>query len=159
MQKLSLGCCMRGPSCFLVATAACLLALLQVSSCQQDITSAQIPTFTVGTFYPSREGLTAVQVEEVVCRAIVDQIERNSARFLTELVSNTNNRINFVSSDSRIMSSRMQSQLDVLANLYYYSTGREMTILKAWSPYPDPSLSSTSLHYEGENSAVSASNC
>lgn len=150
MQKF--GSFLRDPPCLLVAIAVCLLPLLQLSSCQQDFTTqVQIPTFGVGTFYPSRASLNALQTEEVVCRAIIDQIERNSARFINELVTNTNSRINFATVDSRFMSSRMQSRLDTLANSYFSETNRKMTVLKAWSPYPDPQLQgiNSSLHFEG----------
>ena len=124
------------------------MTLLQLS-CQQQFTQGQIPsTFTVGTYFPTRSGLNALQTEEAICRPIVDHIDRNSARFRTELVTNTNSKISFATADSRIMSSRMQSRLDRLADLY---TSGRMTIRKAWSQYPDPQLAGVnSLHFEGK---------
>ena len=117
-------------------------------SCGQQFTGAQIPSvFRVGTLYPTRSNLNALATEVAICRPIVDQIGRNSARFRAELVTNTNSKISFATADSRIMSSRMQSRLDTLANLY---TERTMTIVKAWSQYPDSQLPSLSLHYEGK---------
>ena len=129
--------------------AVCSMTVLQLSSCQQ-FTQRRIPsTFRVGTYFPTRSGLNALQTEEAVCRPIVDQIDRNSARFRTELVTNTNRKISFATADSRIMSSRMQSRLDRLADLY---TSGRMTIRKAWSQYPDSELRGihTSLHFEGK---------
>ena len=135
--------------CLLIAAAMCLLSLIQFSSCQQ------IPTFTVGTFFPTRPSLSAFQTEEAVCRVITDQIRRNSARFNSELVTNNNGGINFAIEDARIMSSRMQSRLDNLANRYFSATNRRMTIQKAWTPFPDPQLNGVpgSLHYEGNKTS------
>ena len=130
--------------------AVCCMAILELSSCQQQFTRGQIPrTFDVGTYYPSRSGLNAIQTENAVCRPIVDQMDRGSARFRAELVTNTNGKITFDTADSRIMSSRMQSRLDTLANLY---TAGRMTIKKAWSQYPDSQLPgiNSSLHFEGK---------
>ena len=129
---------------FLIAAVVCLLPLIQFSSCQENF------TFTVGTFFPSQPSLSALQAEVAVCRVIIDHIRRNSVRFNSDLVTNNNGRINFTI-DAHIMSARMQSRLDALANSYFNSTGMEMTILKAWTPYPDPELIEVpgSLHYEG----------
>ena len=133
------------PKWLLVATT--LLIALQVlpTQGQQDFTTAQIPNpFRVGVFYPPRS-------EVEVCRPIRDYIDRNSARFTNELVTNTNADITFSTSDSRIMSSRMQSRLNSLATLYKQETGRRMTVLRAWTQFPNAQISdSTSLHYEGE---------
>ena len=125
-------------------------ALLQLANGQQDFTTLQVPNFNVGVFYPGQSN-NPVVAEMQTCRAITDRIERNSARFNSELVTNTNNGINFANSDSRIMSSRMQSRLDTLASAYFAQRGRRMTILKAWTPFPDADLASEpqSLHYEG----------
>ncbi len=123
----------------------------QVNS-QQDFTQAQVPTFSVGVFYPARSN-NAADSERVTCRAITDRIDRNTARFNNELVTNTNSRITFGTADSRVMSSKMQSRLDDLAASYAQQyQNRRLTILKAWSPFPDPQLSGDdmSLHYEGE---------
>ncbi len=136
------------------------LAALKLSCGQQQFTRGQIPsTFLVGTYYPTRSGLTTPRAtEDAVCRPIVDHIDRNSARFNAELVTNTNSRIWFQNADSRIMSSRMQSRLDRLASLY---TAGRMTIKKAWSQYPDSELpgSDSSLHFEGKTIKTSLIVC
>lgn len=134
-----------------IAALAVFLLQIYAASSQQDFTSGQVPVFGVGVFYPGRSS-NALQAEVETCRAITDRISRNSARFNTELVTNTNNGINFATADSRLMSSRMQSRLDDLARVYAGRfSGRKMTVLKAWTPYPDPQLGSEqeSLHYEG----------
>jgi len=117
---------------------------------QQDFTTLQVPDFDVGVFYPGRSS-SAREAEVETCRAITDRIKRNSARFNNELVTNFNSEITFNTDDSRVMTSRMQSRLDALASAYFAETGRRMTILKAWTPFPDLDLSmnNESLHYEG----------
>ena len=137
-------------SALLVLTQSVLFyavcSLLTVNA-QQDFTTAQVPTFNVGVFYPGRSNI-ALQAEVQTCRGITDRIARNSARFNSELVTNTDGAITFATADSRLMSSRMQSRLGELARSY---SGR-MTVLKAWSPFPDPELAqeNNSLHYEGQ---------
>ena len=129
-----------------------LVILLSAAKCQQDITQAAVPTFRVGVFYPTRSNQNADETEVSVCRAIVDHIDRNTPRFRSELVSNTNSRISFQTADSHFMSSRMQTRLDTL-ELSYRSTNRGITVLKAWTPFPDPELAGrdASLHYEGKH--------
>ena len=135
--------------CLLAATT--LLIAIQVSPVQgqQDFTTAQIPNpFRVGNFYPPRP-------EVEVCRPIRDYIDRNSARFTNELVTNTNADITFSTADSRIMSSRMQSRLNSLATLYRQQANRRMTVLRAWTQFPNSQVNDdTSLHYEGERVAT-----
>lgn len=119
---------------------------LQRSTCQQEFTTAEIPDpFRVGDFYPPRP-------EVEVCRPIRDYIERGTARFNNELVTNTNPLINFNDQNSRIMTSRMQSRLNTLASLFYNRFGRKIRVIKAWTPFPDPDLTADdlSLHYEGK---------
>ena len=114
---------------------------------QQDFTTAQVPNpFRVGDFYPPRS-------EVEVCRPIRDYIDRNSARFNNELVTNSNPDIIFNTANSRIMSSRMQSRLNNLASAYRRETGRQMTVLRAWLPFPSGLNNNVSLHYEGEGFA------
>ena len=124
-----------------------VLQLLPAGETQQDFTRIQVPTFRLGVFYPSRVQGNPRESEIVTCRAITDRIDRNSARFNSELVTNTNSRISFSNANSRLMTSRMQTRLDALARSY---SGR-MTILKAWTPFPDRDLANEpeSLHYEG----------
>ena len=120
-------------------------ALVPVAQGQRDFSTAEVPDpFRVGDIYPPRP-------EVEVCRPIRDYIDRNSIRFTNELVTNTNRDITFSTSDSRIMSSRMQSRLNSLATLYRQQTGRRMTVLRAWRQFPDPQITDNmSLHYEGE---------
>ena len=71
---------------------------------------------------------------------------------MNELVTNTNGDIVFSTTDSRIMSSRMQSRLNSLATLYYQWKGKRsrITVLRAWTQFPDPQVNDEmSLHYEG----------
>ncbi len=139
------------------SSVLCALTVLQIfipaGHSQQDFTTAQIPDFRRGVFYPARSS-NAAEAEVRTCRAITDRIDRNSARFNNELVTNTNTRIIFSTADSRLMSSRMQSRLDDLAEEYFKKFSRRMTVLKAWTPYPDRDLSGDqeSLHYEGASS-------
>ena len=130
--------------------AEVILQLLPAAHAQQDFTGIQVPTFSLGVFYPARS-TDPMEAEVATCRAITDRIDRNSARFNSELVLNTNPNINFRNRDSQLMTSRMQSSLDTLAQRYLSQTSRRMTILKAWSAYPDPELTNepNSLHYEG----------
>ena len=130
-----------------------LLIMLCAAECQQDITQAIVPTFNVGVFYPTRSNQNADQTEVAVCRAIVDHIDRDTSRFRSELVSNTNSRISFQTADSRFMSSRMQSRLDTLVEVLYRLTNRGITVVKAWTPFPDPEPAgrNASLHYEGKH--------
>ena len=121
-------------------------AQLLCPEAQQDFTTGQIPNpFTIGDSYPDR-------TEVAVCRPIEDYIDRNSARFSNELVTNTNNaRIIFTGADTRIMSSRLLSRLNALAATYHSATGSRLRVLKAWTESGDPDVSDDrSLHFEGE---------
>ena len=124
----------------LLAALATSLAALQVIAAQFDYSQQPIPDpFQLGDRYPDRE-------EVEVCRPIVDHIDRNSARFTSDLVLNSDLNAVFSNNDARRMTSRMQSRLDQLRMLY---TGG-FTVLKAWTQYPDPEVGDTaSLHYEG----------
>ena len=124
-----------------IGTALLVAALWHMSGAQQDFSTGEIPDpFMLGNRYPDRE-------EEQVCRSISDHIERGSVRFTNELVTNTNSRINFETADSRVMTSRMQTRLDRVANLY----SRSFTVQKAWTEFPDPDFpnNNRSLHFEG----------
>ncbi len=127
-------------------------ALLQCCLAQQDFSTAPIPNpFRIGDMYPPRS-------ETDVCRPIQDRIDRGSARFNSQLVTNTNADVTFATSDSRIMSSRLQSRLNNLVRIYnFYSNGvrnnnPKLRVVKAWTPYPDQDLTNNgqSLHYEGQ---------
>ena len=126
----------------------CIL-LVEIASAQQNFQIPRIPSpFRVGNRYPPRP-------ETDVCRPIEDHIDRGSARFQSQLVLNNNPDITFSTTDSRYMSSRLQSNLNNLATRYRgrYGSSARMTVLKSWTPYPDsdPSVAGDgSLHYEGE---------
>ena len=98
--------------------------------------------FTRGDRYPDRD-------EDVECRPIKLRIARGMQKF-GELVTYFGNNMYFYDDNSRIMSSRMHSRLTVLAEDYYAFYYVKLYILKAWTPYPDYSVSNTSLHYEGK---------
>lgn len=130
----------------LLLVVATMLQLTLPINAQQDFSVAQVPDpFRVGDMYPPRS-------EVDVCRPIQDYIDRSSARYDSQLVTNTNGDIIFDTADSRIMSSRLQSRLNTLATSYKSQFGRKMTVLKAWTPFPDSDLAGDdlSLHYEGE---------
>ncbi len=136
----------------LISLILLLFAFCNMQGClaQQDFSEAPIPNpFRNGNFYPPRS-------EVDVCRPIQNYISRGSARFNAQLVTNTNANINFATSDSRIMSSRLQSRLNSLVRLYNFNTNGQrnsnptLTVLKAWTPFPDNQVDALSLHYEGE---------
>ena len=136
---------MNSKSCRLLAAVAAVLILQATVAMAQsnfDYSQQPIPNpFRQGNRYPNRP-------ETDVCRPIFDHILRNSDRFTNELVLNTNPQIAFETADSRLMTSRMQTRLDRLRQLYR----GDFTVLKAWTQYPDPEVQdSTSLHYEGED--------
>lgn len=128
-----------------VLSAVAILSLQLCSAQDFDFTLGPIPDpFELGDFYPARD-------EEDVCRPIRDYITRGSARFNSELLTNTNPDILFDDSDSRIMTSRMQSRLDRLAQLYWLRYRRRFRVRMAYAEFPDPDLAgdARSLHYEG----------
>ena len=130
----------------LLCLVATLLQLIPVIFAQQGFIIAQVPNpFRVGDKYPLRSEIS-------VCRPIQDHIKRSSARYDSQLVTNTNGDINFSTADSRIMSSRLQSRLNTLAATYKSQFNQRITVLKAWTSFPDPELDGDefSLHYEGE---------
>ena len=102
-------------------------------------------TFNVGSFHPPL-------AEAEVCRPIRSFIQRNSGRYINELVTNTNPLIDFPNLDSQVMSSRLKSNLDILAELSHESISQRMNVIMAWTAYPDPDLGEDkhSLHYEGK---------
>ena len=132
------------PAFIVATTAAALLLLLPAAVLGQsdfDYSQQPIPIpFELGDRYPDRP-------ETDVCRPIFDYILRDSARFTNELVFNTNPSVTFATTDSRRMTSRMQTRLDRLLEIY----DGEFTVLKAWTEFPDSEVvDSLSLHYEGE---------
>ena len=88
--------------------------------------------------------------EEQECQPIRLHIERNSRRY-SDLVQYTATNVNFATPDSRRMSSRLHSRLYTLGNWYRNYYYQRLVVLKAWTPYPDNTVSNDSLHYEGKH--------
>lgn len=135
---------------FLLAFATAAITLLLqtavvLAQSQFDYSQQPIPIpFVLGDRYPDRS-------ETDVCRPIFDHILRDSARFTDELVYNANQQVTFATDDSRRMTSRMQTRLDRLREIY----DGEFTVLKAWTEFPDSEVQNDlSLHYEGERRSV-----
>lgn len=124
-----------------VTCSQCMLCLAMGN--QFTFSKGPVPkSFKVGQHYPSMS-------EEQVCQPIRLHIERGSRRY-AELVRYSRNNVKFAHGDSRLMSSRLHSRLNDLANTYYaYSRGYRLFVLKSWTAFPDNSLSNNSLHYEG----------
>ena len=98
--------------------------------------------FRVNQSYPSRG-------ETDQCRPIRLRITRNSRLYITELVTNANRNIRFVTADARLMTSRMQSKLDALAKAFRPWYGYRLTVLQSWTEYSPNDTDPHSLHYEG----------
>lgn len=100
--------------------------------------------FILGQTYPSRN-------ETDECRPIRLRITRNSHQFRTTLVTNSNPYITFSDSDSRVMTSRLQTRLNDLAASYFDEYSVRIIMLKAWVEYSDDDGIDDpySLHYEG----------
>ena len=107
-------------------------------------TNGPVPdVFQVDQSYPDR-----TEIEE--CRPIRLRIQRNSRRYHSDLVVNTNSDIDFANSDARRMTSRMQSRLDALAVLFYQEFSVSITVMKTWTEYGDEDVDDDqSLHFEG----------
>ena len=109
--------------------------------------------FQFNMSYPDR-----TETEE--CRPIRLRIQRNSRLFRTRLVVNTNSDINFNNSDARIMTSRTQTRLNALAQLYYQRYRRRFTVMKSWAEYGDDDVDDPqSLHFEGQLVLQSSFKC
>jgi hypothetical protein len=130
---------------FAVAAAAATLLPATLAQSQFDYSQQPIPIpFLQGHRYPDRP-------ETDVCRPIFDYILPGSARFTSELVLNTNPNIQFATPDSRRMTSRMQTRLDRLREIY----DGGFTVLKTWTQFPDSEVEDAlSLHYEGRTVRV-----
>lgn len=126
-------------------------AILQMNGCLASISSfdyrrGPVPqTFQLGTRYPDRS-----ETEE--CRPIRLRVTRNSRLYRTQLVTNTHPSILFHTSDSRVMSSRLQTRLNALAATYLHRYSARISVLQAWTEYSeeDGIGDPNSLHYEGE---------
>lgn len=122
-----------------------LLHLVAASSEDFQYSRGPVPDqFRLLDRYPDRS-------EESQCRPIRLRIERDSRRYRRDLVFNANPDIMFADSDSRLMTSRLQSRLNALSELYRREYGLSFRVLKAWTEEADPEVTDPlSLHYEGE---------
>ena len=132
-------------SLLLLALCVCCIQICTASD-DDDFRFSKGPVprrFRRGQRYPDRS-------EEYECQPIRLHILPNTRRF-RELVRYTASNVRFSAQDSRLMSSRLHSRLNRLANLFYARYSWRFTVLKSWTQYPDASLSNESLHYEGEH--------
>lgn len=136
-------------SCMVLWLGTILLLQLATSSESTSFRRSREPipsVFLPGLRYPDRN-------ETDECRPIRLRISRNSRLYRTQLVTNSNSKIDFLTADSRIMTSRLQTRLDALAERYYAQYSARIRVLRSWSDYsPDESDSigdPDSLHYEG----------
>ena len=99
--------------------------------------------FTLGDRYPNRD-----EFEE--CRPIKLQLERTSSRFSATITQNTNSDLEFATADAALMTSRLKSRLDILANLYSQQFGGKLTVLLTYAEADNPQVTTNdSLHFEG----------
>ena len=137
---------MQSPSLLLllVLCACCGHVCNATGSVDFTFRKGPIPrSFSLAQHYPNRP-------EEQECQPIRLHIERDSRRY-RDLVRYSASNVRFTNSDSRIMTSRLHSRLNTLANWFRDYYGYRLLVLKAWTPYPDSSLSNNSLHYEGQS--------
>ena len=129
-----------------ILTFSTLLSVIELSSTTSNgrpflYTRGPLPRiFRRGDRYPNRN-----ETEE--CRPIRLRIMRNSRLYRSDLVTNSNPNIVFQSADARLMTSRLQSRLDALAERF----SSRITVIRAWSEYSagDRIGDPHSLHYEG----------
>ena len=99
--------------------------------------------FELGDRYPNRD-----EFEE--CRPIKLQLERTSSRFSATITQNTNPELNFANADASLMTSRLKSRLDILADLYTDQFGGKLNVLLTYAEAGNPLvITNDSLHYEG----------
>lgn len=108
--------------------------------------------FKLGDRYPNRD-----EFEE--CRPIKVQLTRTSNRFSATITRNTYENLNFVTADAALMTSRLKSRLDILADLYRQRfTGKLKVLLTYAEPGNSQITINNSLHYEGKEPIHSAHN-
>lgn len=119
----------------------------------ETVTAQVKPTrFVLNQFYPTKGTNDAVTSETRAAVSIRDVIRRNTARFRKVIVRNINTNIAFMTEDSRHMTSRAKSKLDVLASLVQskWGSGTQIRVLLSWTDVIDrANLGLLSLHYEG----------
>ena len=99
--------------------------------------------FKLGDRYPDRD-----EFDE--CRPIKLQLERTSTRFSATITQNTNSDLNFATADASLMTSRLKSRLDILADLYMQQFGEKLNVLLTYAEAGNPEVTTNdSLHYEG----------
>ena len=124
-----------------------LLLLLQYCNFvqpQQEFQQDPVPDpFLLGDRYPNRD-----EFDE--CRPIQLQLKRTSSKFSATITQNTNPDINFATADASLMTSRLKSRLDILANLYMEQFGGNLNVLLTYAESDNPQVTTNdSLHFEG----------
>ena len=131
---------------FLLLLLQCFLLDSFVESQQNEFEFRQdsVPDpFKLGDRYPNRD-----EFDE--CRPIKLQLERTSSRFTATITENTNPDLNFVDLDASLMTSRLKSRLDILADLYTDQFGGKLTVLLTYAEANNPQVTTNdSLHFEG----------
>ena len=110
--------------------------------------------FELDDRYPNRD-----EFEE--CRPIKLQLERTSSRFSATITQNTNPDLNFANANASLMTSRLKSRLDILADLYTQQFGEKLNVLLTYAEADNPLVTiNDSLHFEGvgivENSCIAS---
>jgi len=124
-------------------------SLLILGTQQANVESSNMYTrdpipwvFQLGQSYPNRE-------ETAQCRPIRLKITRNSRLYITELVNNTSQNIQFQTADARLMTSRMKTKLNSLADIFKAKYDSKLLVLQSWTDSSN-ATGSDSLHNEGE---------
>ena len=132
---------------FLVTFVALLLGAIRLADATSGFQYSKGPVpdeFRLRDRYPDRNEVTE-------CRPIRLRIERDSRRYRRDLVVNANPDITFDGADARVMTSRLQTQLNALAELCRRQYGLRFRVSKAWAEASDPDVDDAhSLHFEGE---------
>ena len=117
---------------------------LSITNTQEVFQQDPIPNpFQEGDRYPNRD-----EFEE--CRPITVQLERTSARFAATIIQNNNDDIEFANDDASLMTSRLKSRLDILADLYKDEFDGKLNVLLTYVEAGHPDIATNdSLHYEG----------
>ena len=120
------------------------LSLYDFVESQQMFQQDPVPDpFELDDRYPNRD-----EFEE--CRPIKLQLERTSSRFSATITQNTNPDLNFANADASLMTSRLKSRLDILADLYTEQFGGKLNVLLTYAEADNPLVTTNdSLHFEG----------
>ena len=127
---------MKGQICWIIALYSVLLISVSV------VCSADPNELSLNERFPDKD-------ETEVCGRIRDVIERDSGRFRQTLIRNSNDQVDYIDDDARLMTSRAKSRLDALASLVNNEWFNDkVRVIRAWTDQvvaSDPG----SLHYEG----------